>query len=207
MTTPATYVTETDRVEVFKALAALSNNLPAPESVSFHGGNWISLRFATAPEVLAWAQALRAEKQWLRLHYGDDSQTYYTGTWLGSHLALNCIEKGHLDAAGLEAVNEVPDDRIEEILAALNSFVVYEVEPYTEIVNGVSVLKQEVVGADSNLDKAIDWALDQPEVSSTGGPDGNGAEVVLRDGTVIEFDPLDKAWSVVVSDESAGVAR
>lgn len=103
------------------------------------------------------------------------------------------------------AEGRVPDERVEEILATLNGFVVYEVEPYTEIVNGVSVLKREVVGADSNLDKAVEWALDQPEVSSTGGPDGNGAEVVLRDGTVFEFDPLDKAWSVVASDEPAQV--
>lgn len=100
----------------------------------------------------------------------------------------------------------VSDDRVGEILAALNSFVVFELEPYTEIIDGVSVLKREIVGADYNLDQAVAWAIDLPEVSSTGGPDRGKASVELVDGTVLEFVPAEKSWSVTVSDEPVGAS-
>lgn len=73
----------------------------------------------------------------------------------------------------------VSDERIQEILNHLNGFVACCEIPH--------------------LDAAVAWALKQPEVTSTGGPDDNGAEVELVDGTAFEFGAA-KRWFVATKE-------
>lgn len=101
----------------------------------------------------------------------------------------------------------VPAERVAEILAVLDGFVVHEYEGGTELVNGVAAAKASIVGSDFNLDKAVAWAKEQPDVSAACGPLLGEANVQLVDGTVIEWQPDEKSWAVTVSDEcdTAGV--
>lgn len=105
------------------------------------------------------------------LLYGD--KKYWLVTEPGS-VAIAKVEPAPVEASIAAAETGVSEERVEEILQILNSF------------------------ADStgpNLREAVDWALDQTEVSSCGGPDDNGAEVELVDGTVFEFGAA-KRWFV-----------
>jgi len=74
---------------------------------------------------------------------------------------------------------------------------VVSAERLEEILDGLAVHARAVVGSDFNLDKAIDWALDQPDVSTTCGPEGGAATVELTDGTEIEWIPAETQWAVV----------
>lgn len=93
--------------------------------------------------------------------------------------------------AGLEAVaDRVCDERVEEILEGLNGFV-----------------DRAHDGTDFNLDKAVGWALDLPEVRTTFGPGADGdAAIELNDGTTLEWVASEKQWSVTVSDDAPAVA-
>lgn len=83
------------------------------------------------------------------------------------------------EATTAGAETRVSDERIEEILKGLSGFV------------GCCEI--------AHLDAAIDWAMKQPEVMSCGGPDNNGAEVELVDGTVFEFG-AGKRWFVTTKE-------
>lgn len=180
------------------------------------GRQSVDLRFASPVDVERWAVAMGRDPKRINHSTRTDGSVH---AWIVVQLGswkIDCegttAPSSTLDTetvAGLEAVAEperVSDDRVGEILAGLNSFVVFELEPYTEIIDGVSVLKREVVGADYNLDQAVGWAIDLPEVSSTGGPDRGKASVELDDGTVLEFVPAEKSWSVTVSDDPTAVS-
>lgn len=106
-----------------------------------------------------------------------------------------CIESTPVKA-------RVSDERVQEILDGLNGFVKREYDGGTHIVNGAAVPCASVIGCDANLDKAVDWAMDLPDVAIAFGPDADGsAEVELADGTVIEWEPARKQWTVTISDE------
>lgn len=91
----------------------------------------------------------------------------------------------------VEPQPRVSDERVQEILNALNSF------PDAEY---------------SNLAEAIDWACEQigpgSDIANAFGPDADGsAEVELADGRVLKWFPTPKSWAVTVSDDTeAGVA-
>lgn len=90
--------------------------------------------------------------------------------------------------AGLEAVAAEPtaepviSDDARKILDALNGF------------------------ADSlgpNVTEALDWAMRQPEVASTDGPNAEGEyQVELLDFSAIEWRPSENRWTVTVSDDT-----
>lgn len=114
------------------------------------------------------------------------------------------VDKAAVTIAKMEpprAVQRISDKRVQEILDGLNGFVDREYDGGTHIAGGVAVPCATVVGCDANLDKAVDWALDLPEVSIACGPDTDGsAEIELVDGTIVEFDKATKRWEVTVSE-------
>lgn len=96
----------------------------------------------------------------------------------------------------------VSDDRVDEIVSVLNGFIVHEYEPVSDIVYGRAVHSREITGSDWNLDQAVAWAHEQPDVVEALGPNADGEAVVeLDDGTTIEWDTASKSWGVTVSDE------
>lgn len=140
------------------------------------------------------------------LLYGG--KKYWLATDPGS-VAIAKVEPAPAEAAAAPVETRVSDERIQEILDGLNGFVVHEYETESNIVNGRAVHSRVSVGCDFNLDKAVDWALDQSEVSIACGPDTDGgAEIELSDGTTIEWIPAEKSWAVTVSDDTeAGESR
>lgn len=100
----------------------------------------------------------------------------------------------------------VSDERVEEILNALDGFVVHEYEPVSDVVNGRAVHSRVSVGADFNLDKALEWAMREPDVAETFGPTVDGdAAVELVDGNVLEWMPAERCWAATICDGEAPV--
>lgn len=89
------------------------------------------------------------------------------------------------------AETRVSDGRVQEILDELNGFV-----------------DRAHDGTDFNLDKALAWAAERPDVVDVRDNDDGEAEVELADGTVIEWEPDRMQWAVTVSDDTESeVAR
>lgn len=112
------------------------------------------------------------------------------------------IDDGWIDDEGAPRVSE---KRVQEILDRLNGFIDVEYEGGTILIDGRAVSNRVAVGADFNLDKAVDWALNQRDVKSTCGPSNGTADVELSDGTILEFVRAEKQWAVTISDEPAAV--
>lgn len=109
-------------------------------------------------------------------------------------------EPSHVDHLP-PALKVITDARVEEILAGLNGFVDHEYEGGTELVDGSAVAVRAIVGTDFNLDRAIEWALDQPETSTTSHSDQKYASVELTDGTVLEWFAEEGQWVQTIADE------
>lgn len=107
------------------------------------------------------------------------------------------------DPGDVVIVKRVTDERVEEILSGLNGFVVHEYEPVSDLVNGRAVHTREIVGSDFNIQQAMDWASNLPEVVDVRNNDDDGeAEVELYDGTVLVWEPDRAQWAVTVSDDT-----
>ncbi len=64
-------------------------------------------------------------------------------------------------------------------------------------------LNQRLIGL-GDPEAGIDWAIRQPEVGATEGPNAEGEFLVeLYDGTSIELDAAEKRWVVTVSDDES----
>lgn len=180
--------------EVYRYLAD-HDELPAPDQVSIHVNGTIFLDFETLDDLDVWVAKLDAKASARRKPMdGGKLLSYYNfgQVFLGYHGVLTCHEE------------RVGEERAEEIRCELNGFIVHEYETVSDIVWGRAVHSREITGSDFNLDKAINWALDQSEVSMTCGPDKNGgASVELIDGTVIAWDADAALWCFEVSDEVA----
>jgi hypothetical protein len=179
------------RREVYRYIAD-HDGLPAPEQVSINTNGTVFLDFEALEDLDVWAAKLAAQVSVRREpKNGGRLLSYYNfGTvFLGYHGVLTCHEDG------------VGEERAEEIRCELNGFIDHEYETVSDIVMGRAVHSREVTGSDWNLQKAIDWALDQPEVSITCGPDGDRASVELIDGTVIAFDVEGELWCFEAADE------
>lgn len=98
----------------------------------------------------------------------------------------------------------VPESRVKEILAHLNGMVVRD-EPGTHLVGGVEIPCMQLL-CDAKLVEAVAWANSQPEVDAAAGPLLGEANVLLKDGTLIEWDPEREVWAVTVSDDAEAVS-
>jgi hypothetical protein len=101
-------------------------------------------------------------------------------------------------AAGA-AVEPVPQERVEKILAVLNGFVVHAYQG--------SVPYPVTVEASDNLGSAVAWAKSQPDIAAACGPLLGEANVQLTDGTLMEWVPSERRWAVTVSDDTEAVTE
>lgn len=199
-------------------------SLPDPESVAARGGIRIaSIDLHSREDLLAWLLALGAKGEIASQPAATNpGATLYTDKEVIEHrgwsFQLSAIgsssEATPLDAdtvAVLEVIAEGPaprvsDERVEYIIDTLNGFVVREYDGGTHIVNGAAVPCAQVAGCDANLDKAIAWAEDQPDVEATSGPLLGEANLRLVDGTFIEWLSDENQWAVTVSDDAEAVS-
>lgn len=81
-------------------------------------------------------------------------------------------------------------------------------EDARKILDGLNGFASYRPGCDFMLAEAIDWAIRQPEVAGTDGPNAEGEYLVeLLDFTCIEFDAKTRQWAVTVSDDAEAVTR
>lgn len=111
--------------------------------------------------------------------------------------AMEIVENELLmTVAGTLELQKAAAERVQEFLNHLNSFIDHEYEYDTEIRLGIAVPVRTIVGSDFNLDKAIEWATSQPDVTVACGPDGDRATVELHDGTILAFEAALTAWDI-----------
>lgn len=94
-------------------------------------------------------------------------------------------------AAG-EPTPDISIERYDDLVGLLNSFRTFEFEDGKDLLS------------DANLDEALRWIADQPDVAHTVQVRDSGtASVTLTDGTVIAWIATERSWSVTVTEDAA----
>ncbi len=216
--------TASERVSVPAILADLImlgqlHKLPDPVRMGATESNSIAgLDFVRREDFDAWCQALDAtdtvmvqahKDGWLANAYVFEKR----GGWRIHFSAEYCDATTHTELPAetltvLEDVANPPrliaivsEERAEDIRCELNGFIEHEYEVGTEVVNGIAVRVNTVVGTDNNIDAALAWAVKQAEVEEYAtGLSVHGPRVTLVDTTVIAW--TGKLWEFVAQDRS-----